>query len=169
MKRLWVTQERTPEENKETWEYIPATVYDNPALMNNDPAYVQRLEALDETTRKAMLYGDWDAFAGQYFSEWRLPKHTSAPTLIPDTWRRIICLDYGFSNPSAVLWIAVDHDNHAHVYRELYGTNMIYDEILVKIREMSEGESIDAMVVDPALQTRSSDSRRSFVDIAKGQ
>ena len=47
--------------------FIPATVYDNPYLMEADPGYIRRLESLDEDSKRALLYGDWDVFAGQAF------------------------------------------------------------------------------------------------------
>lgn len=94
VKRIWVEEDRTAKENRETYEYIPAIVYDNPILCENDPDYINRLENLDEDTRKAMLYGDWDSFAGQYFKEWRKDIHVIQPFRIPPEWRRIIALDY---------------------------------------------------------------------------
>ena len=115
-----------------------------------------------------MLYGDWDAFAGQYFKEWRKEIHTVAPFTPPKEWRKIIALDYGYSNPSAVLWIAVDHDSRAYVYRELYTTRHTYDQLCQKIVEMTpEEEKIEALIADPALQTKSADTGVSFFEIAK--
>lgn len=96
VKRLWIDQDFSDNlaDKKETWEYIPALVYDNPVLMREDPGYIARLEGLDEDARKAFLYGDWDSFAGQYFKEWRKDIHVVAPFRIPKEWRRVICLDY---------------------------------------------------------------------------
>jgi predicted phage terminase large subunit-like protein len=39
--------------------FIPATVYDNPALIQNDPDYVRRLKALPYIDRRRLLDGDW--------------------------------------------------------------------------------------------------------------
>ena len=56
--------------------FVPSTVFDNQILLQNDPAYAARLAALPDADRRALLYGDWDAFAGQVFSEWRAdPAH----------------------------------------------------------------------------------------------
>src|SRR5215510_9514029 len=48
--------------------YIHATLADNPHI---DPAYKQSLEALPEAEKRAKLYGDWNAYAGQVFDEFR--------------------------------------------------------------------------------------------------
>lgn len=39
--------------------FIPASVRDNPHLMANDPAYVERLKGLDAVTRAQLLDGNW--------------------------------------------------------------------------------------------------------------
>ena len=50
--------------------FIPATVQENRFLMDTDPDYIKRLENLSERDKQALLYGDWDIFEGQYFTEW---------------------------------------------------------------------------------------------------
>ena len=75
---LWVKQRfvdpsppMTPfKKDGRTRIYIPATVDDNPTLIDNDPDYVKGLDALKETDEelwKAWRLGDWDTFAGQFF------------------------------------------------------------------------------------------------------
>ena len=51
--------------------FVPATVYDNEALLRDDPEYVARLALLPPRERSALLYGDWDSYEGQYFAEFR--------------------------------------------------------------------------------------------------
>ena len=75
--------------------FVPSSVFDNPALLENDPQYVQRLASLPEADRNALLYGDWDTFSGQVFTEWRNDHdhyadrrntHVIAPFPIPKDW-----------------------------------------------------------------------------------
>ena len=47
--------------------FIPARVYDNQALLMNDPDYIANLAMLPEKERKAQLEGSWDSFEGQVF------------------------------------------------------------------------------------------------------
>ncbi|NLD44165.1 MAG: phage terminase large subunit [Chloroflexi bacterium] len=53
-------------------QFIAASVYDNPTLLSNDPAYIQRLEALPLIERERLLGGNWSiAPAGNVFRrEW---------------------------------------------------------------------------------------------------
>ncbi len=43
--------------------YVPAKVYDNPALLKSNPNYLATLMSLPEAERKAFLEGDWEAFS----------------------------------------------------------------------------------------------------------
>ncbi len=98
--------------------YIPATVYDNKILMQNDPAYVKRLENLPPAKKKALLHGDWDAYEGQAFEEFDKNVHVIRPFVIPDHWRRWITCDNGYADPFAWYWFAVDEDGFVYIYRE---------------------------------------------------
>ena len=40
-------------------QFIAANIYDNPTLLQNDPGYIQRLEALPLIERARLLGGDW--------------------------------------------------------------------------------------------------------------
>ena len=51
--------------------FVPSTVFDNQILLENDPNYIASLSMLPEQERKALLYGDWESFSGQVFSEFR--------------------------------------------------------------------------------------------------
>ena len=51
--------------------FIPSSIFDNPALLQNDPGYLASLAAMPEAEKQALLYGSWDSFSGQVFTEWR--------------------------------------------------------------------------------------------------
>lgn len=110
--------------------FVPSSVFDNPALLNNDPDYVRRLASMPEADRNALLYGDWDSFTGQVFTEWRndpehyedrLHTHVITPFRVPDGWTIWRSFDWGYSRPFSVGWYAVDHDRRMYRIRELYG------------------------------------------------
>ena len=88
--------------------FIPANVYDNTALMESDPGYLIRLMSLPDNERKQLLEGDWDTFAGQYFSEFSRLINVVEPFDIPSEWRRYRAMDEGYSDPFVCLWFAVE-------------------------------------------------------------
>ena len=110
--------------------FIPSSVFDNKALLENDPGYLSNLAMLPDSQKKALLYGDWDSYEGQVFTEFRnnpdgyitkLDTHVIEPFTIPRTWRRYRTFDFGYSRPFAVQWWAIDYDGRAYLYRQFYG------------------------------------------------
>lgn len=112
-----------------TRKFVPSSVFDNAELMKNDPNYIANLASLPEAKRKALLYGDWDSFTGQVFTEWsnhpenegRKNTHVIKPFPIPRHWRRYRSFDFGYSKPFAVQWWAIDEYGRAYLYRQMYG------------------------------------------------
>ena len=131
--------------------FIPAKIYDNPSLIENDPLYVKRLESLPEQERKALLEGDWNIFAGQYFKEWTPRVHVVEPYYVPTLWKRFIAGDYGFKNPSSIGWYAVNPEGGVVRYREIYEEGLHYDVLAKRICEESGDEQINYGVFDPAI------------------
>ena len=68
VKRLFIDRNYRTGEIPENYRFIPAKVYDNEYILKKNPDYVRALEALPPIRRRAMLYGDWDVFEGQFFS-----------------------------------------------------------------------------------------------------
>ncbi|MBQ9412688.1 MAG: terminase family protein [Oscillospiraceae bacterium] len=116
--------------------FVPASVFDNAALLQNDPGYAASLASLPEAERNALLYGDWDSFSGQVFTEWRndpehyadgLGTHVIDPFPVPADWAIWCSLDWGYTRPFSVGWYAVDHDRRLYRIREYYGVRASED------------------------------------------
>lgn len=153
-KRLFVDRDYRGEELAEDYVFIPARVYDNTVLMTANPEYVRTLESLPEDLRRAHLEGDWDAFAGQVFREFRREVHVCRPFEIPKEWRRWRAIDYGYSAPACCLWLAIAPDETVYVYRELYVTQMRAAELAQRIIELSRGEDISYTFADPSMWSK---------------
>lgn len=82
---------------------------DNKPLLEHSPDYVQMLNLLPDDIRRAHRYGDWDAMAGQYFTEFKRETHVVKPFTLPDEWPRYRCFDYGL-DMFACYWFAVDFE-----------------------------------------------------------
>ena len=165
--------------------FIPSSVFDNKALLKNDPNYLTNLAMQPEARKKALLYGDWDSFEGQVFTEWRnspehyrdrLYTHVIEPFPIPRGWRRYRSFDFGYSRPFAVQWWAVDYDGRAYLYRQMYGCTgtpntgikIEPSEIARRIREIEDeyekGNTIIG-VADPSIWDTSRGSDGTIVSI----
>lgn len=116
--------------------FVPSSVWDNKALIENDPGYVARLASLNEADRNALLYGDWNSWTGQCFTEFknlsahyedRQWTHVINPFKIPDHWQIWCGYDHGYSRPFAVIWAAVAPEerrgagSRMYIIKEYYG------------------------------------------------
>lgn len=164
VKRLFVTRDYKKGERPEDYAFIKARVYDNEALLEKDRGYVAMLEALPDELRRAWLEGDWDVFAGQYFTEWRDETHVVEPFPIPAHWRRYFTMDYGL-DMFAGYFIAMDDGGRAYVYRELYEPNLVISDAAQRIQEGAQGEDIYAYIAPPDLWNRRQDTGRSLFEI----
>ena len=130
IKRLFVDRCFREGEDPDDYLFIPAGVYDNGVLMEADPDYVKRLEALPEHKRRAHLLGDWNVYEGQVFEEFcndpqhyadRLHTHVIDPFVPPESWRVYRSFDFGYAKPFSVGWWAKDGDGRLYRILELYG------------------------------------------------
>ena len=125
VKARWVDVARMkPYLDPETGRYrifIPGKMDDNPHLILKDPGYVKFIEGIkDEKLRRAWRFGDWDTFSGQFFDMWISGIHVVKPFRLDTNWMRYRGIDWGYSNPAACIWMAVDYEGNHYQYREFY-------------------------------------------------
>jgi hypothetical protein len=141
--------------------FLPSRLSDNRFLMEGDPDYGKRLMLLPERERKALLYGDWNIFEGQYFSEFDPRVHIIAPFEIPPSWRRFRTIDYGLDR-LACLWIAISPDGICYLNREYCESNLAISAAAGAILERTPpSEEIYATLAPPDLFSRSQESGKS--------
>lgn len=107
--------------------YIHATLEDNKDHI--DPTYAQSLEGRPEAERKAKKLGDWSAYLGQVFDEFRDKRypdephnalHVVPPMDIPTWWPKFVIGDWGFAAMTYIGFYAVSPEKKLYLYRELY-------------------------------------------------
>lgn len=148
VKRLFIDRKFKPGENPEDYVFIKATVDDNKDLMENNPDYVQQLELLPEDKRNAHRYGDWNALAGTYFSEFTDGVHTCRPFPIPKDWARYRAFDYGL-DMFYCLWIAVDPYGRCYVYRSFYQSDLVVSDAAAAVHENTYPEEPISFTIAP--------------------
>ena len=134
--------------------FIPATIFDNQALLEENPNYLGSLALLPEKERNALLYGEWDTFEGQYFTEFRTEPDTArckqAGVSVAEakergmfthviepldmasgsrrSWTILRGYDFGYAKPFSCAWYAVDYDGTLYRIMELYGCTDVPNE-----------------------------------------
>jgi hypothetical protein len=122
--------------------YIPASYTDNPLGMQRDPTYPGRVKALGKKHERALLFNDWDAFSGNFFTEFDPAGSSGAPMLvqpfdIPRTWRLVGSFDPGWSSPCSFSLGAVNAKGEHYrlfTYYAVAGMRQNVDGIVQMIR-----------------------------------
>lgn len=131
--------------------YIPALPQDNPYGMAFDPQYLQKLEILPKADMRAKKYGDWHAFEGSVFPEFRPIRFPGEPEnalhviesfTIPEWWPRILSIDWGKRAMCHAMWAAISPDNRVYIYRERSWIGRDLPFWASEIRELSSHENI---------------------------
>lgn len=143
IKRLFIDRKYKVGEYPEDYSFIQSLVTDNKALMEIDPDYIKRLEALPPKLRKAWLEGRWDVFEGAFFEDFRIEPdpqacydagitveealeehrytHVIKPFDIPKNWNIYRSYDFGYGKPFSIGWFAIDEEGCGYQILELYG------------------------------------------------
>ena len=142
--------------------FVPATVFDNQELLNNDPNYLATLASLPEAERNALLYGNWDSFSGQVFTEWKNDPthyddgkwtHIINPFQIPKHWKIYQGFDFGYAKPSASVYFAIDEKGKMYQIAEYYfckGTpnTGTQDDPITQAKKLKEYEDNHPLLMD---------------------
>lgn len=160
VKSLWVDGDFSayPEmkDIKEKFSFIRALPKDNPYLTDD---YWDDLNSQPPQLYRAWVEGDWDAFEGQAFSEWRRDRHILGMDELftpPAHWPKWRAIDWGFAKPWCCLWMTKDIDtDRIYVYRELYIAGLTDKQQAKAIKENTPLEEvIHITYADPSMWTK---------------
>ena len=144
---------------KDDFHLIETNTLDNKE--NLPESYIASLEMLPEKLKRRHYLGSWDEAQGLVYDEFSENKHVINPHQIPDTWERGFILDHGFTNPTAVLWYAIDYDGNIILYDEHYETEkpVSYHAEQIKKRGLTSG------YCDPSLFAKNQNPRNIGAEI----
>lgn len=141
--------------------FIPATIDDNPYASEQ---YKRELDSLPEAERRAKKYGDWTAYEGQVFDEFRdkhYPNepdnalHVIEPFSIPNWWPKIVAIDWGFHAMCSVGYAAISPSKKIYIYRHqmFYGKKI--EEWAPEVKYWVEKDNpVDIVICHSANQHR---------------
>ena len=165
VKRLFIDRDFSPGERPEDYCFIPATVDDNQILLKYTPDYLRMLDLLPEDVRAAHRYGDWNAMSGQFFPEFRRDSHVCPPFHPQPGWTCYRSIDYGL-DMFACLWIAVDAQGRAWVYREVQQSRLIVSAAASLMQQLTPPEEeIAYTIAPPDLWSSQKDTGRTMAEI----
>jgi len=137
---------------------------DNPYL---PPDYIRSLLAYPERWKKRFVYCYWDSFAGLIWPEFNEIKHFVPRRPIPKSWPRYIAMDYGYRNPTAVLWAAVSPSGQIFIYNSHYRSEWRVGDHVPVIRAKCGRDVIKDWLADPSISKQGFDGNTISSEYAK--
>ncbi len=131
---------------------IPTTHKDNPRYYAKDAAgkwdwtpegqaYLDKLRLLTGFRRKRFLEGVWAAAEGLVYEAFGPHNLLPRGWTPPREWTRYHSIDFGFVNPLVYQFFAEDGDGRLYLYREIYRTGMLVEDLGKLIRQETEGRN----------------------------
>lgn len=103
-------------------------LYDDAGKLTRAGAeYMKKLQRLTGVRKKRLCDGLWVSAEGVIYENYDPAIHLIDRFEIPWEWARYWVVDFGFTNPFVCQWWAVDPDNRAYMYREIYCTKRTVD------------------------------------------
>lgn len=126
---------------------ITTNTFDNEK--NLPPDYIAGLKKLPDKIQRRHLYGSDEEMEGQIWDEFKEGKHLIDPFEVPVGWDKLLVLDHGVTNPTAVLWGAVDWDGNLFIIDEHYEADktVSYHAEQIKKRQLY---NIKRQLIDPS-------------------
>ncbi len=126
--------------------FIPARVWDNPALLEREPSYPDRLRSQYGPITEALLEGSWDRHLYLAF-DFNESLHVVDPIEIPDSARRWMAIDWGVgTSKAATVWLA-EWQGRVYAYRAFARPGQEIVSYVAEVCGMCAGEKIEYCVL----------------------
>lgn len=90
--------------------------------------YLLTLNQLSGTMRARLLEGQWVASEGIVYEGYSEAIHLIDSFEIPESWKRVVGIDFGYTNPFVALFAAVGPDGEIYIYKQFYGSKRLVED-----------------------------------------
>lgn len=158
-----------PDSKEPQCERVHVTLFDNEK--NLDPRYVKRMKRRSETNPlfyRRFILGEWGAFGGKRFPTWNVQQHVIEPFAVHPDWEIVQAIDYGWANPTASIWCALDFEGHWYVVAEHYEREKPISYHARRMKEIENELNISpsAIFLDPSAWAKRSEYESSAAEFA---
>jgi len=144
---------------------VLSTHHDNPYLTTTQRASIEVLRTTDPEKYKQLGEARFIKSGGAYFNEFDKEIHVCNPFVVPSHWRRYFVMDYGL-DMLAGYWVAMDDQNKAYFYNEVYQSDLIISKAATTIKTLSK-DKIHQHFAPPDLWNRRQETGKSAMEIFK--
>lgn len=136
------------EANTEEVELVQARSNENPYFPQRE---FERKQKTMDSRRFNMVYGgQFNKMEGLVYSCFSIDQHVTKPRTLPDGTRYVAGVDWGFTNPSSIIILAVTPDGHYFVVDEHYETQLTIGDLMEVAKRKTAVFSIDTFHCDPS-------------------
>jgi hypothetical protein len=134
--------------------FIPGTLSEN-LILSQDVNYRSRIMVLGKRMARALLFGDWDAFSGEFFS-FNPSEVFCKPFKVPKDWTLILSIDPGYSKPCSAGLLTQSPQGkifRVSTYYEMMKNPPTHAKAIKKFIEKNKwtgGKWPDVLVIDPS-------------------
>lgn len=146
-------------EKDDTWATFRFTSYDNPNVPKDEIDEAKK--ALPEDTFAQEYLADFRKAEGLVYPEFDRSRHVSAEIPFENVARRLVGVDFGYTNPTAILLVLEIRDGRFWVAEEWYKAGRDTEEIVSAIRSMRP----ESVYPDPAEPDRVELLRRAGLSV----
>jgi len=107
------------------------------------------IEEWPEEVQATRIEGKFASFYGAVYKTFSRQLHMIQPFAIPECWPKFRSFDFGFTNPFACLWGAMDGDGNWYIYREYYKAKTGIHEHIASVNHFSKNETYFKNIADP--------------------
>jgi hypothetical protein len=136
------------EKMKDEWSSYKFTSYDNEYLDRKEIDKAR--DDSDEDTFAQEYLGEFKKYTGMVFKYFSREKHFIPPVEFGDNWTYYRGIDFGWTNPSAVPFIAVSPDGKVYIYDLIYQSGLTTPDLALLIKQKSVGRGFNGTWGDSA-------------------
>ncbi len=133
---------------KKNWQAWMFKTSDNPYVD------AEELEEIRKTTDVNVYRQEYEAefveMAGAIFPMFKKTIHVMNPTELPEHYERVVGMDWGMRNDTAVIFAAISERGEIFVYDLLYGNGKTVSQWAEIIRNRHDFMNITQWIIDPA-------------------
>lgn len=136
------------------WFYSHATSYDNPYIPDGINEINQLKEDYLRQGRENEFYqeymGEFRKMSGLVYKKFDRQTHVVEPSTIPIDGTYALGIDFGFTNPTAVVFVLIDRDDNWWIFDEIYAPGMTTEVAVNMIQTKMANHRYSTLVGDSA-------------------
>lgn len=121
------------------WKSWRFSSYDNPYL---DRDFIEQCKKdMDEDTFGQEILAEFKKYTGLVYKDFDRSVHVIEPIELQNNWTYYRAIDFGFVNPTGVLFVAVTPDGLIYVFDEIYLSGLQTPDLAELIKQKSAGRT----------------------------